>query len=326
MRRVRTSSCALLTSLLATTLAVSCGNAGTGGAGGLEKQTLTVASLPLVDVAGIHIAIRQKLFEAEGLRVRIKPVAQSIQALPALKNGQVDVIGGGNYVTFLQAYQRGTIDVRIMSDASSQAPRFMALLTMPNSPIKTAEDLPGKTVAVNILNNIQSLTFNQVLRANNVDPSKIRYRAVPFPQMGAALQKGQVDAVHTGEPFGTAFQRRLKARVIVDGGGPPVTGLPVSGYLTTQDFLRKYPKTAAAFQRAIKKGQRLAASDRKNVEVVLPSYARVDRQTAAALSLPGYPVTPDPAALQRLVDLMQHDGLLERTIDTKRLIFTPPAK
>jgi len=39
--------------------------------------------------------------------VKIEPVAQSIAALPALKNGQLDVIAGANYVTFQQAV-RGT--------------------------------------------------------------------------------------------------------------------------------------------------------------------------------------------------------------------------
>src|SRR5439155_17104248 len=136
-------------------------------------------------------------------------------------------------------------------DGASEASRFMELLVMPNSPIKQPKDLEGKTVAVNILNNIQSLTLNEVLKANNVDPSKVKYRAVPFPQMGAALQQGEVDAVHTGEPFGTNFQRKLGARMVVDGGGAPVTELPVSGYVSTQDFVKKYPKTAAAFQRAI---------------------------------------------------------------------------
>jgi NitT/TauT family transport system substrate-binding protein len=270
--------------------------------------------------------VKQKFFEAEGLHVQIKPVAQSILAMPALKNGQVDVIAGGNYVTFLQAYAQGALKLRIVADGTSEASRFMALLVMPNSPIKQPKDLEGKTVAVNILNNIQSLTLNEVLKANNVDPTKVKYRAVPFPQMGAALQKGQVDAVHTGEPFGTDIQRKLGARMVVDGGGAPVTELPVSGYISTQEFVQKYPRTAAAFQRAIQKAQELATSDRKKVEEVLPSYAHVDAATAAVLSLPNYPTSLNATRLQRLPDLMLKDGLLKSKLDMNSVIFSPSAK
>lgn len=319
---------ALFTSLLLTAgLVAGCGGSGSSSGGsGLEKKTVTVAALPLVDAAGLHIAIKQKFFEAEGLTVKVKPVARSIDALPALKKGDVDVIAGGNYVTFLQAYDQGTLKLRILADGAAQAPRFMAALVAKNSPIKQPKDLEGKTIAVNILNNIQSLTFNEVLKANNVDPAKVKYVAVPFPLMGAALQQHKVDAVHTGEPFGTAIQREQGAKMILDGGGAPVTDLPVSGYLSTDTFTAKYPKTAAAFQRAIAKAQQLAATDRKKVEEVLPTYAKIDAETASVLSMPGYPTSSNATRMQRLIDLMQQGGMLKNKLDPKSLIFTPPSK
>ena len=325
--RQRRSLLALLACLLATGLLTACGGSKSSSSGdGPEKKTITVASLPLVDVAGLHIAIKQKFFEAEGLHVQIKPVDQSIAAIPALKNGQVDFIAGGNYVSFLQAHAQGALKLRVIADASAEASRFMQVLVMPNSKIKQPKDLEGKTVAVNILNNIQSLTLDEVLKANNVDATKVKYRVIHFPQMGAALQKGQIDAIHVGEPFGSDLQRKLGARMVVDGAGPPVTELPVSGYVTTQEYVQKYPKTAAAFQRAIQKAQQLATSDRKKVEEVLPAYAHVDAQTAAVLNLPNYPTSLNPTRLQRLSDLMLKDGLLKSRLDVNTVLFTPPSK
>jgi len=311
--------------LLLAALLVACGDDQTSGGSGLEKDTITVASLPLVDAAALHIAAEQKLFEAEGLKVKIEPVAQSLAALPALKNGQIDVIAGANYVTFLQAHQQGTLQMKIVADGVAEAPRFMRLLVLPGSPIKQPSDLAGKTVAVNILNNIQTLTFNEVLRASNVDPATIKYRAVSFPLMDKALANGDVDAVHTAEPFGTVFEQKLRARMVLDGGGGPVDGIPVSGYISTAAFVTANPKTAAAFQRAITKAQALAA-DRKQVEKVLPGYAKVDAPTAAALTLPGFATSTDPARLQRLADLMLKQGLIKAPIDAGSVIFTPPAR
>jgi NitT/TauT family transport system substrate-binding protein len=320
------SHAALFTGLLLiAALVTGCGGSSSSGSGnGLEKKTLTVASLPLVDTAGLRIAVQRKYFQAEGLNIQIKPVAQSIQALPALKNGQVDVIAGGNYVTFLQAQAQGTLTLRVLAAGAAAAPRFMSVLTRPDSPIRQPKDLEGRTVAVNILNNIQSLSLNAILKADNVDPAKVKYRAVPFPQMGAALQKGQVDAVHAAEPFGTDIARKLGARLVVDGGsGPVVSNLPVSGYLSTQRFTDKYPKSAAAFQRAVQKGQQ-AAADRKQVEQILPTYAHLDASTAAALHLPAFPPTIDSARLQNLADLMLQAGLLKQKIDVRSLVFAAP--
>jgi NitT/TauT family transport system substrate-binding protein len=319
---------ALLTSLLLTAaLAVGCGGGSKSSSGsGLEKKTITVAALPLVDSASLHIAAKQKLFQAEGLNVKLLPVAKSTDAVPALKNGQVDVIAGGNYVSFIQMNVAGALKLRIVADAAASAPRFMEAVVLKDSPIKQPKDLEGKKIAVHVPHNIQSLTFDEVLKANNVDPSKVKYVQVLFPLMAAALQKHQIDAALTVEPFGTDMQRKLGARMILDAGGAPVTDLPVSGYMSTENWVTKYPKTAAAFQRAISKAQQLASSDRKQVESVLPEYAKIDAQTASVLSLPGYPSDINPARIQRLLDLMQQNGLLKSKIDAKSIIFTPSGK
>jgi NitT/TauT family transport system substrate-binding protein len=140
--------------------------------------------------------------------------------------------------------------------------------------------------------------------------------------MDKAQANGDEDAVHTAEPFGTVIQGKVSGRMVLDAGGPPVTGLPVSGYIGTEDFVTKYPKTAAAFQRAITKAQAVAAGDRAAVEQVLPSYAKVDAATAGTLSLPAYPVKTDPLTLQRLADLMAKQGLLKSPLDVRTVIFT----
>jgi len=294
--------------------AVGCGDSDDSGKGGqgLEKSTMTVAALPLADNVGVYIAQKQGFFKEEGLKVEIKPVQQSTQAIPALIKGDVNVIAGANYVSFLQANEKGTLKLSVLAEGATLSSHTFDLLVMPDSKIRTPKDLEGKKVAVNILNNIQSLTLNAILKANNVDPSKIEYVTVPFPQMAVALQKGQVDAIHAVEPFTSGTEKELGARVAVDGGTEPVTDLPISGYVSTQDFAQKNPKTAAAFQRAIIKAQKLAVGDRKVVEQALPTYTKIDAKVAGVITLPGYPTSLNGTRMQRTVDLMLSDGLLKQ--------------
>lgn len=300
-----------------------CGSSSTSdGKTGLEKKTVTVAGLPLADAAGVHIAQQRKLFEKEGLKVRIRPVQQSIQALPALAKGQVDVIAGANYVTLLQAREKGTLQPRVLADGATLSRRMMGVLAMPGSGIKSAEDLKGKKVAVNILNNIQSLTLDTIVtERTGGSRSGIHYRQIPFPQMGVALEKRQVDAAHVAEPFLTDIERKSGARLVADGGGGPVAHLPISGYVTTKRFAEKNPRTAAAFQRALFKAQKIAAADRGNVEKVLPGYARIDAKSAKTIGLPGYPSTNSEKRLNRLTSLMKDAGLLRKEADAGAFFF-----
>ncbi|MGH3244211.1 MAG: ABC transporter substrate-binding protein [Spirillospora sp.] len=316
---------ALLSALtLAVAAVAGCSDDGGGsssGGGDLETNTMTVAALPLVDTAAVYIAQKEGLFKKEGLDVKIRPVQQSTQAIPALTKGDVQAIAGANYVSFLQANDKGTVKLSVLAEGASLTSHMMDLLVPPDSPVKNPKDLEGKKVAVNILNNVQTLTLNAILRANNVDASKVDYVQVPFPQMAAALERRQVDAVHLVEPFTSDTQTELGARVAVDGGAQPVTNLPVSGFVTTQDFTRKNPKTAAAFQRAIFAAQQKAGADRSSVERVLPGYAKIDAKVAAVITLPGYPSTLTTNRMQRVVDLMFAAKMIKKKPDMKTILF-----
>lgn len=319
--------CAATTKLVATvatlTLTVTaCGGGEGGGSGspGSGRQTVTVAVLSLADTAPLYVARDKGLFAKEGLDVRIRPVQQSIQALPALARGQVDMIAGANYVTFLQAHEKGTLDLRIVADGARAASHMMDVLVPKDSGIKSAADLKGKTVGVNILNNIQSLTLNAILGAEGA--GRPEYRQIPFPQMGAALQKGQVDAVHAVEPFDSAVQKDLHARVLLDGAASPVQGIPLSGYVTTRAYAAKHRSAVLAFRRAVAAASKLANQDPSLVRKILPTYTKVTAGQAAAIRLPLYATSTDVVQLRRLTALMRRQGLLGKDIDPATLPAT----
>jgi NitT/TauT family transport system substrate-binding protein len=320
LRRLRTGTGKTVAVAAALTLLLAaCGDdGGSTSTGGGGQTKITVAALPLTDSAALYLARDRGLFKKEGLDVTIQPVQQSIQALPALAKGQVDVIASANYVTFLQADEKGTLDLRILAEGVRVAPHMMDVLVPKDSGIKSVADLAGKKVAINILNNIQSLTLNAILDAQGV--GRPVYRQIPFPQMGPALERNQVDAVHVVEPFDSAIQGELKAKVLLDGGSAPVQSLPISGYVTTQTFATGHAKEAAAFRRAIEAASKIAAQDPSAVRDELPKYTKVTADQAKSIGLPAYPTSTDAAQLRRLTELMQKQGLLKKAIDPATLL------
>jgi NitT/TauT family transport system substrate-binding protein len=296
----------------------ACGDDGDSSSGARGRESVTVAALPLIDCVALYIAKDRGLFAKEGLDVRVQQVQQSLQALPALAKGQIDMVASANYVTYLQAHEQGTLDIRIVAEAIRAAPRMMEVLVAEDSDIKTVADLKGKKLAVNTLNNVQSLTFDEILEKQGV--GRPVYRAIPFPQMGAALDKGQVDAVHAVEPYDSSIQDELKARVLVDGSSAPVEAIPLSGYISTDDFADGNARTLAAFQRAIRAAVRIAEEDPSVVRETLPTYTKVTEKQAESMDLPVFPPTMDAAQLGRLTDLMEKQGMLKKPIDPATLM------
>src|SRR5277367_1162839 len=62
--------------------------------------SIVVGALPVLDTAGLQVAIKEGFFTKAGLNVTVKSVAQSTVAIPDLLHGSIDIIGGGNYVSF----------------------------------------------------------------------------------------------------------------------------------------------------------------------------------------------------------------------------------
>ncbi len=291
-----------------------------GGGNGLEKSTIKVAMLSLVTNAPYYIAVKEKLFEAEGLTVQTEPVQQSTQAYPALKTGGIDVVFA-NDASMLLGHDKGDLRINLIVEGTTLTSKFMGVLVMPNSPVTTIKDLANKSVSVHVLNNIQAITLNAIAKANGLDPASIKYRQVVFPQMAAAMQKGDLDAIHVTEPFLSDARKKLGARLVVDGGDQPVTDLPLDGYFALDTWTKQHPKTAAAFQRAMQKAHRLAA-DRTRVEAILPSYAQgVDPEITKSMTMPSFPTSNSAGRFQRLIDLMKEQGQLTNRIDAGTIVF-----
>lgn len=287
----------------------------------LEKTHLVVAVLPATDDAPFWLALKDGFFRQQGLTVTPKIVAQSTIAIPAMIHGSVDVIGGGNYVSFFEAQARGVLDIKVIAPAGSCTTDDFAVVALPKSGIRSPRDLAGKTIAVGLVDSISTLTINEMLRADGVRPASVHYVPIPYPDMATALARGDVDAISAVEPFLTAAEDNLGANVILPQCQGATADLPLSGYFATAAWVAKYPATARAFAAAIDKAQALADGDRAAVERILPTYIKISKTTAALVSLNNYPTSLDAVQIQRVADLMAEGGLLKRPLDVAPLLF-----
>lgn len=290
---------------------------------GLEKTHLTVGALPIVDTAGLYLAVRNGFFKQEGLTVSILPVTKSPDAIPDMEQGKVDIIGGANYVSFFQAQlaSKGKLQFKVLVDGIACNSDTFDVLTLPSSGITTPAQLAGKTIAVNVLNNIQTLLISTTLKAANVNPATVHYKLVPFPQMAAALKAHQVDAISAVEPFITAAELKVGAETVLSTCTGPTASFPISGYFATQAWAQKYPHTARAFEAAMARGQAMADSNRAAVEQILPSYIKLSPEEAAIVNLGQFPTTLDATHLQRVASLMYTGGLISQQFNVQPLLF-----
>lgn len=288
-----------------------------------EKIFIKVGVLPVVDVAPLHIAMRNGYFKEEGLEVETVVVQGGAAAIPGLVQGSLDITFG-NWVSFMAAQSKETAKnvggIKLISDGYQAKPGMFLILVKGSGTIRSMTDLVGKTIAINTFNNISELTTKAVLEANNIDPKKITLKEMPMPDMEAAIERNVVDAGFMSEPFITRAQRNSGQIAILDAASGPTSAIPIAGYGTTGKFVQENPNTVAAFQRAMARGQQ-DASDRATVQELLPQYAGVDRDTAKLVNLGQFPTSLDATRLQRVATLMRTYGLLQTDLDVEPMLF-----
>lgn len=293
-----------------------------GGNGQVEKANLRVGALPINDLAPLHLAVKNGYFQQEGLNVEIITAPDGGAALSATIGGDYDITYS-SYVPFFAAQAKGIAPLKIVADCASAAPNTTVIMTSPQSSVRTPQDLAGKTIAISGPGTISELLVKATMGAHGVSFANSEFPAIPFINMPAALQRGDVDAAILTEPFLTQAARDSGAVPVVDTATGPLEDLPLTGYGATADFCETNPKTVAAFQRVMIRAV-AESQDRSKIEPLLPEFAKIDPETAAIISLLNFNARPDATRLQRVPRLMKEYGFINRDIDVASMIIEPP--
>ncbi|MCQ1950628.1 MULTISPECIES: ABC transporter substrate-binding protein [Arthrobacter] len=283
----------------------------TGEAGGGELTQVTVGVIPIVDVAPIYLGVQEGFFEEEGLELELQPAQGGAAIVPAVMSGSMD-FGFSNISSMLVAKSKG-LDVQVVAAGAASTGEdgadFGGILVNPDAGIETAADLAGKKVAVNTLNNINDTTVRASVRKAGGDPSGIEFVELAFPDMQAALERGQVDAIQVVEPFLTGGQN-AGSTPIASNYVDTAEDLTVAGYFTTSAKAEDDAETVEKFTAAMNKSLEYAEENPDAVREVLLTYTKIDAETAKALTLPSFTTEINRAGVETLAELSLSDGLI----------------
>lgn len=302
-------------------LAAGCatGSSSSNQSGRPEKTSIVVGAVPAADSAGLYIAEQHGFFAAEGLHVKIVPIISAELAISQQLAGGYDITLG-NYVSYIQADAEHSAGLRIIAEGSVIQADNQELVTLPGSRIASLSGLKGATLAVNVPNNIGNILIGSALEGDSLSIRDVKLVAIPFPLMMAALKDHKVQAAWMPEPFLSLAEQQIGAREILDLDQGSVAGFPIVGYAVTRAYEQRYPKTVAAFTRALERGQEIADTSRAAVEKAVEAFLGMPSQTAALMSLPTFPLGVDRVRLQRVADAMQHFSLLKQPFNVSQTI------
>jgi NitT/TauT family transport system substrate-binding protein len=312
-----------LVAALVTAISIIAAGCGTPSAqtrpAGPEKPDLTVAVVATEAVAGLYIAQDKGFFRKAGLHVTIKTITGATGTLPLLLHGGVDIVGA-QISTFIQAQSAGVGQFRLLAPANSLGPRVEAIAVPPRSPITSPAQLKGATIAVNAIGGIDQILAEVSLSAYQIRQSQVHYVAVPFQGMAAALAAHRVDAAYLSEPYLTEIEQQQGVNPLLDPDNGAAQGIPIAAYMATRAWAQHYPRTAAAFARALEQGNRLAQTSLSVLQQAMENQLGIPAAVAVVMATGTFPVGINAVQLQRVADVMQQYGSLKHPFNVRRML------
>lgn len=301
--------------IAAAMLLAACGGSDDASGDG-ESMSIKLGYFPLVHTATVVHADEAGLFEKEGLDVELLQTSGGAQALPSLMAEEYDITFL-NYTSAILGAQQG-LPVRIIAGNDIGVDDH-GIMVNDDSPLKKPADLEGKTIAVNNLKNIGTVAANAVLEDAGVDPADVDYVELPLPDMQAALDRGDVDAIWQVEPF-LASSFAAGDRMLFKLFSGPAERMPVAGWLTTKQFAEENPEAVAAFQRALDASVQDLQDNRERLVELVPTYTEVPADVVSKVEMPVWEAAPDTAQLQKISDLMTKYDIIDESFDVEPIV------
>jgi NitT/TauT family transport system substrate-binding protein len=250
---------------------------GMGRASAQTAATLNLAAIPS-DIAGsAYYAADNGYFKKAGLDAQFLGLANGAAITAAVIGGSAD-IGYSNVISLATAHARN-IPITILFPANlhvHDAPTAGLLSVKKTSPITSAKDLNGKTIAVSGLNNIADIAARAWIDKNGGDSKTVKSVELPFPEMKAAVETDRIDAAvfdTTADPL--LGKTGDTVRLVASTFDAVSMRFAPSVWFTTTEWVAKRPAAAKAFVTGMRESSVWANTHHRESAEILAKYTHV---------------------------------------------------
>ncbi|HEY8578429.1 MAG TPA: ABC transporter substrate-binding protein [Beijerinckiaceae bacterium] len=229
---------------------------------GLRKMRFVTPFNFSLSYSTIFYAKAAGFFEKEGLDVEVLNGKGAATAAQLVIAGQAEVArtGGANYITVRVDSGAPLISIATIAQVS---PFFM--VSAPDRPIRSAQDMKGKTIGVASLGGSMEGTLNLMLRGGGVEGSTVeRVRVADVPASFGLIEAKRIDG----------FMASVSSVVKILAAVPKAhtvgidDGLPGQVYVASPDALQKNEDLYVRFLRAAHRSAS-AILDAKELEPII---------------------------------------------------------
>jgi NitT/TauT family transport system substrate-binding protein len=291
---------------------------------------IRVALFPGGSTLPAHVAVANRIFEQNGLRVEVTEGTDLPVFMAALANGQYDIAMSTPTLALVGAEKR--LDLEIVAglqQQSAQRPNAVWLTKDPS--VATLDQLKGKTIAVPSLTGIITDSLLYLLERKGVRRGDVKLVQTPFPTMGDQLQAGHVDAAVATIPFYTAIAARgfrphedVIVEAVRDASAGSVDSAITSVWTATASFTRDHPETVAAWRKSLTQATDFLNANEVEARTAMQSWLKIPAPVISRSPLPDWTVDITPQELSPYIAISKAVGSTNSDPDVNALVWQGP--
>ena len=286
-----------------------------------QPDKVSAGVIALVPLAPIYLGKQKGFFSKRNIDLSLSTRQGGAAIVPGVVSGQFQ-IGYSGVTSLLLAASKG-LPIKIVCNAAASTGEagkdYSGVVVKADSPVRTAADLGGRTVALNTLENIGDTTIRASVRKAGGDPKAVKFVELPFSDMPAALQAGRVDAIWAVEPFLTTAVGQ-GGRVVASNYVDAAPDLTAATYFASKQLTTSNSDLVKRFTEAMTESLRYADAHPDEARQVLGTYMQIAPEVVTKLTLPKWPTEINRRSVQTLADLAVEDGLMDKARDVNALL------
>jgi NitT/TauT family transport system substrate-binding protein len=286
------------------------------------RQPVSAQTSPVLHVAtggketDAEVFYAQELgyFTKAGLNVEITIMQNGAAIGSAVVAGSLQ-IGSSSTLIIANAQAKGLPFAFIAPGGQYNDATPSTVLVVPAaSPVQSAKDLTGKTVAVLALRGIDQSSASKWIDDNGGTSATVKFVEISPPEMPAALARSTVDAAMLAEPFLTSAKSAV--RVLGKAYGAVAKSWLIAGWFSSNDWIAQNPDTVRKFADVMRQSADWANANPVPAAAILSKYTKASIERIHTT----YGRTLDPALIAPVIDIGVLYKILPKAVPPADLI------
>jgi NitT/TauT family transport system substrate-binding protein len=194
------------------------------------------------------------------------------------------------------------------------------IIVQADSPIRTARDLNGKTIAVSAVKDSTWIAARLFIDAGGGDSSSVRFVEIPFSAVGAAVAAGRVDAGVDNAPYLEKDLHDGKLRGLGDVEAGLGSNFLETAWCCSGDYIAKNRDTVLRFVRVIREAQIWCNAHVAEANEITAKFTGVDAAVLAQTQSI-FASDVDPRVMQSFIAAAAKYGVIPAPFDSAELFL-----